>query len=337
MRVLELHLKRLIDPEWWAEHGRAAAAQVLATFQRLGDDLDTAKAWHLLGKVHSDRGEQAAAAEALEHALELAQRARDTGVEAWIRYWLLQAAVFGPTPCERVIVRAREDLDWSRAHDNRALEGSTLGRMGEMLARAGRVPEAQDAFAEARQLFDELGAEVHVAYLSISTCAVEPLASDPATAETELRSALSFFEEIGAKHIQATVLPMLAATLVAQDRHDEALALTEQAKAMCAPDDLDGQVKRRTAQALALARRGEFAEAERLAREAIARAGASDTIVLHADALACLGEVLLAADVPSEAVTAIEDSVALYGAKGDVVSAARGRRTLERLAEARSS
>jgi class 3 adenylate cyclase/tetratricopeptide (TPR) repeat protein len=337
MRVLELHLKRLIDPEWWAEHGRGAAAQVLATFQRLGDDLDTAKAWHLLGKVHSDRGEQAAAAEALEHALELAQRAGDSGVEAWIRYWLLQAAVFGPTPCERVIVRAREDLEWSRAHDNRALEGSTLGRMGEMLARAGRVPEAQNAFAEARRLFDDLGLDVHVAYLAISTCAVEPLTSDPAAAEAELRSALSFFERIGAKHIQATVLPMLAATLVQQDRPDEALALTERARSLSAPDDLDGQVKWRTAQARALAALGEVSEGERLARGAVERAAASDTIVLHADALACLGDVLLAAEAPGEAVRVVEESIALYETKGDVVSAARCRATRDGLAEARSS
>jgi class 3 adenylate cyclase/tetratricopeptide (TPR) repeat protein len=337
MRVLELHLKRLIDPEWWAEHGRAAAAQVLATFQRLGDDLDTAKAWHLLGKVHSDRGEQAAAAEALEHALELAQRAGDSGVEAWIRYWLLQAAVFGPTPCERVIVRAREDLEWSRAHDNRALEGSTLGRMGEMLARAGKGPEAQNAFAEARRLFDDLGLEVHTAYLAISTCAVEPLTSDPAAAEAELRASLDFFEQIGAKHIQATVLPMLAATLVQQDRPDEALALTERAKTLSAPDDLDAQVKWRTAHARALSSRGEFAEAERLAREAVESAAASDTILLHADALACLGDVLLAAEAPGEAVPVIEESVALYDAKGDVVSAANGRTMLDRLSGARSA
>jgi class 3 adenylate cyclase/tetratricopeptide (TPR) repeat protein len=337
MRVLELHLKRLIDPGWWAEHGRGAAAQVLATFQRLGDDLDTAKAWHLLGKVHSDRGEQAAAAEALEHALELAQRAGDSGVEAWIRYWLLQAAVFGPTPCDRVIVRAREDLEWSRAHDNRALEGSTLGRMGEMLARAGRVPEAQDAFAEARRVFDTLGLEVHIAYLAISTCAVEPLTSDPAAAEAELRASLEFFGQIGAKHIQATVLPMLAATLVQQDRPAEALALTERARSLSAPDDLDAQVKWRTAHARALATGGEFAEAERLAREAIERAAASDTVVLHADALACLGDVLLAAEAPSEALPVIEESVSLYDAKGDVVSAAKGRTTLDRLAHARST
>jgi tetratricopeptide (TPR) repeat protein len=199
------------------------------------------------------------------------------------------------------------------------------------------VPEAQDAFAEARRLFDDMGLQVHIAYLAISSTAVEPLVSDPAAAETELRAALSFFEEIGAKHIQATVLPMLAATLVVQDRQDEALALTEQAQSLSAPDDLDGQVKWRTARAGALSRRGKPADAERLAREAVEMAASSDTVVLHADALACLGEVLLAAEAPSEAVPVIEESVALYEAKGDVVSAARGRTTLERLAEARSS
>ncbi|HEX2467471.1 MAG TPA: AAA family ATPase [Solirubrobacterales bacterium] len=337
MRVLELHLKRLIDPSWWAEHGRAAATQVLTVFQGLGDDLDTAKAWHLLGKVHSDRGEQAAAAEALEHALELAQSAGDTGVEAWIRYWLLQTAVFGPTPCERVIARARDDLAWAHAHNNRALEGSTLGRMGEMLARAGHAAEAHDAFDNARRLFDDLGLPVHIAYLAISTTAVEPLASHPEAAERELRSALSFFERIGAKHIQASVLPMLAATLVAQGRLQEALALTERAHALTAPDDLDGQIKLHTARARALAIGGERVEAERLAREAVNRAAASDTVLLHADALTCLAEVLERAEAPSEAVPVTERALALYEAKGDLVSAGQRRATLRRLSEARAS
>ena len=44
---------------------------------------------------------------AFEHALEFAREAGDEGVEAWIRYWLLQVAVFGPAPCERVAARAR--------------------------------------------------------------------------------------------------------------------------------------------------------------------------------------------------------------------------------------
>ncbi len=329
MRILDLTLKRLVDPEWWAENGRATATQVLTRCQELGDVLDEAKAWHLLGKVHSDRGEQAAAAEALERALEQAERAGDPGVEAWIRYWLLQAAVFGPTPCDRVVARAREDVEWARAHDNRALEGSTLGRMGEMLARSGRVAEAQDAFAEARRIFDDLGLPVHIAYHAASTATSEPLASDPRGAERELRFALDYFESVGAKAIQATIMPMLATTLVPQERYDEAIELSERAEEVAGSDDLDAKVRWRIVRAQALLRLGEVAAAEALAREAVDLASASDTVILHANALACLGDVLGASAMPAEAVPVLESAVALYEAKGDVVSAARARELLE--------
>ena len=76
MRVLEANLKRLTDPVWWTKHGRTAAEQALAVFHRLDEDLDAARAWHLLGKVHSDRGQQAAAADALERCSRAGQPRR---------------------------------------------------------------------------------------------------------------------------------------------------------------------------------------------------------------------------------------------------------------------
>ena len=332
MRVLEANLKRLTDPVWWTNHGRTAAEQALAVFHRLDEDLDAARAWHLLGKVHSDRGQQAAAAEALERALELASGAGDAGVEAWIRYWLLQVSTLGPAPCDRVIARAREDLEWARAHDNRALEGSTLGRMGEMLARAGKVGHAQQAFADARAIFDELDLPVHVAYLALSTAIVEPLASDPAAAERELRPAIEYFEESGATHIAASLIPVLAERARrSTGRVDEALELSERTEEIAATDDLDAQVRWRIARAQALAAANRLADAERFAREAVEVAEPGDTVILHADALSCLGEVLLAARSPSEAVPMLERAVELYEAKGDVVSTAKRRATLDAL------
>ena len=137
VRVLEVNLRRLTSPHWWAANGRSEAADLIRVFTDLGDDLGAAKAWHLHGKAHSDRGEQAAAQEAFEHALSYAREAGDPGVEAWIRYWLLHASVFGPAPCVEVIERCREDLAWARARGNRSLEGSVLTRMGEMLAACG--------------------------------------------------------------------------------------------------------------------------------------------------------------------------------------------------------
>ena len=328
VRILELSLRRLTDPVWWAEHGRSGAAELTGVFQELGDDLGAAKAWHLLGKAHSDRGEQAAAQEAFEHALEFARRAGDDGVEAWIRYWLLQVAVFGPAPCERVAARAREDLDWARARGNRALEGSTLARMGEMLSRAGQAEEAAAAFESAHLIFEELAQPAHLAYLPISTASVEPLYSDPAGAEAELRAALAHFDSIGAKHIAATVAPMLASAVVRQGRTGEALALTRRAEEIAATDDLDAQVKWRLARVEVLLATGELAEAERLAREAIAAAEPSDTIILLADSLAALGAVMRAARAPSEAIPPLTRAVELYEAKGDVVSAGRQRAAL---------
>ncbi len=323
VRILELSLRRLTEPTWWAENGRSGAAELTGVFQGLGDDLGAAKAWHLLGKAHSDRGEQAAAQEAFEHALEFARDAGDQGVEAWIRYWLLQVAVFGPSPCERVVARARDDLDWARARGNRSLEGSTLTRMGEMLARSGRAEEAADAFNSARRIFDELGQPAHNAYLPISTAAVEPLRSNPVAAEVELRDALAYFDSIGAKHIAATVAPMLAVAIVRQGRIEEALELTRRAERMAAHDDLDAQVKWRLARVESLLASGDLAEAERLAREAIAAAEPSDTTLLLADALASLGAVMRAARAPTEAVSPITRAIQLYEAKGDVVSAER--------------
>ena len=336
MLVLEANLKRLVDPPWWTEHGRSAAETALAVFHRLDETLDAARAWHLLGKYHSDRGQQTAAAEALERGLELAQEAGDTGVEAWIRYWLLQASTLGPHPCKRVIALARRDLEWAAAHDNRALEGSTLGRLGEMLACDGQVEEAAEVFGRARTVFEELDQPVHLAYLTLSTALVEPLASDPATAEGELRSAAEFFERAGATHISASLLPVLASALAAQGKSDEALALSRRTEEIAAPDDLDAQVRWRIARAQAHIERDEVPEAERHARSAVELAEAGDMILLSAAALTCLSEVMLAAGSPSEAVPALERALAHYEAKGDVVSAGRRRKTLDGLSGTRA-
>ena len=337
MRILEANVKRLIDPDWWVSNGRAAAESALAVFDELGEPLDAARGWHLLGKLHSDRGQQAAAAEALEHALELASSAGGAaGVEAWIRYWLLQVSTLGPAPCERVIARAQEDLEWARSHENRALEGSTLGRSGEMLARAGRSAESKQAFDRARSIFTELGLPVHVAYLALSTSGVEPLASDPEAAERELRPAIEYFAERGANHILASLWPALASALAAQGRAAEALELTERTERVAAADDLDAQVKWRVARSQALVAAGDLPQAERFAREAVTASAAADMTILSADAAGALADVLLAAQAPSEAVPVLEDAIRLYGSKGDIVSAARRQATLDALSRTRS-
>ena len=79
----------------------------------------------------------------------------------------------------------------------------------------------------------------------------------------------------------------------------------------------------RQVRAQVLARRGEHAEAERLAREAVAIGERTDDIEALAGACRDLGEVLVLAGRPKDAATALEQAAALYERKGNVVMAER--------------
>ena len=91
-------------------------------------------------------------------------------------------------------------------------------------------------------------------------------------------------------------------------------------------------VKRPAARALALARLGRLEEAETFAREAVGYAEGTEFLDYHADALLVLAEVLRLAGRPEEAASALEEAVALYERKGNVVSAAKARALLEEVA-----
>ena len=64
-------------------------------------------------------------------------------------------------------------------------------------------------------------------------------------------------------------------------------------------------------------------EAESLARSAVELSRQSDAPQLQADTLSELATVLVLADRPDEARQAIETAIAIYRAKGDIVSTAR--------------
>jgi tetratricopeptide (TPR) repeat protein len=87
-------------------------------------------------------------------------------------------------------------------------------------------------------------------------------------------------------------------------------------------------------QARILAAGGRLAEAEELARSAVALAARTDFLNQHGDALLELAVVLDKAGRPAEARVAVTDALGLYGPKGNLLAAARARRRLERLAPA---
>jgi phage shock protein A len=87
----------------------------------------------------------------------------------------------------------------------------------------------------------------------------------------------------------------------------------------------------RQARALIAARRGDGADAERLAREAVGLADQTDMLNGQASALVHLAEVCILGGQPGEASEPLRQALALYEQKGNVVAAARVRERLEEL------
>ena len=81
------------------------------------------------------------------------------------------------------------------------------------------------------------------------------------------------------------------------------------------------------------ARRGEHADAERLAREAVAICDETELLDQQGDAYADLAEVLLLTGKPDEAAAALEQALERYERKGNLVSAQRMRDRLAGLRE----
>ena len=108
-----------------------------------------------------------------------------------------------------------------------------------------------------------------------------------------------------------------------QGRDDEALALLVAAEDAAAADDIEAQALWRSVRAPILARDGDLAEAESLARSAVELAGASQAPGLQADALCELAKVLRLVGNDEEAHQVAAEASAFYAAKGDIVSAAR--------------
>jgi ATP/maltotriose-dependent transcriptional regulator MalT len=156
------------------------------------------------------------------------------------------------------------------------------------------------------------------------------VAGDPAKAQRVLRRAYEALDQIGEKGVMSTQAALLAQAIYAAGGPDaEAERFARISEATAAAEDILSQVPLRGALAKIFARRGEFEEAERLGRDAVRRAEATDWLNLHADALADLATVLDLAGQTRQAVLVIREAIGHYRRKGNRTSAARARKTLD--------
>jgi tetratricopeptide (TPR) repeat protein len=271
--------------------------------------------YHALGEVALERGQMDAALQAYENA---AAHARRAGLLQEFLDWRAICRLYGATPVPEALAWLDQQTPeagrdhWLRV--SRAL----------LLAMLGRFDEARVILDETRAELTERGGGIRLAVTTaIESVHFELLAGDPAAAAELGAAGCSLLEQLGDKGFLSTAAGCLGQALYALDRLEEADAWAGRAAELGASGDAATQLLWRVVRAKVLARRGDYVEAERLARDAVAIGEPMDDLNAQADASACLAEVLEAAGHHEAATAEMARARALYVQKGNLVSAER--------------
>jgi tetratricopeptide (TPR) repeat protein len=206
---------------------------------------------------------------------------------------------------------------------DRQAESKILCTLAQLRAMNGDFDEARSLYRRGRAMLHELGQGLNAAANGIDLLQVELLAGDLVSAEREVTADLEFLARAGETFYLSTMAALLSRVVRDQGRDEEALVLSRKAEEATSADDVESLALWRSIRAPILARAGEISEAESLARSAVELSLGSDAPQMQADALYELAAVLVQANRFDEARDALGRALAIYQAKGDIVSAAR--------------
>jgi tetratricopeptide (TPR) repeat protein len=306
-------------PDELEAHARAA----LPLLEQAGNHACLVHVWSAIGfGVANVRGRFAEWAQAAEEAL---RHARLAGQRPSQLYYLDVTLVFGPTPADEAVRRLDAVLP-KVPHPYALLSRCVL------LAMLGRFDEAWPSAREASQRQQELTGGADAGGFALADIAA--LEGDYATAAAHLRGWCDFLEMTGQRGLLSTFAPMLGRLLCILGRYDEAEPQAQLGRELGEEHDAATQALWRQVQARVSSHRGQHAEAEELAREAVAITEQTDAVDIQAAALHDLAEVLHAAGRADEAFATLEQALERYERKKNVAAAAQLRARAEVLREA---
>jgi tetratricopeptide (TPR) repeat protein len=304
------------------------AQRAILALEETGSEAILARAWRLVGILHGTAGRYGNAEEAVFRAIQFASLAGNRRQETRTLPIYAACSLYGPTPIPEAIAHCEQLLE--QASDDRRARSLVELALAQLYAMQGDFDHARELCRKSRAILEDLGEKVQAASTSIDSGRVEMLAEDPFAAEAELRRDYEALAAMGEKYFLATTAGLLGHALYLQGRYEEAEGFSR-VSAESDQDDVETQSLWRRARAKVLAQRGQFEEAEQLAREALAMIEAMDSPNLMANTLLDLGEVLRLSERLGEAIPLMQSAQRLYERKGNVVSAARTRSMLEEL------
>jgi class 3 adenylate cyclase/tetratricopeptide (TPR) repeat protein len=307
-----------------------AALELAVTLERVGDRVGLADAHLRIGMCRFMLGRAGDGQLDLERAVELAREVGNKAVERGALSAMLRPIAYGPTPAGEGVAFCDLLVDSDLA--NVADKAHALQVRALLLAMQRDFDGARDSSARALALIEEFGLTLARGIYAIDVGLAELLAGDLDRSERELRRGHELLAAIGDTGVRSSVDAVLSDVLFLLGRDDEALEFADQSRSASSADDLDSQPRWRGARARVLSRRGDHDQALELVHEALSLLEPTDFVGQHGYVCDVHGEVLAASGRLDEAAEAIRRAIALHEQKGNVVSAARSRAVLSRLA-----
>jgi class 3 adenylate cyclase/tetratricopeptide (TPR) repeat protein len=310
---------------------RREAQQATSALEELGDEQGLARAWRAQAQALYWMGHRDAAVAAAERALHFAERIGDMQEGAQARGLVVASLVEGTTPVPEAIRRCQEILASADIRPQSAAH--TKRKLSMLYSMQGEVDEARRLVDEAVETFEELGLSLPLAAaLGFESATAHWIEGDLVAAESDVRRAVDLLTAMSEKGTLSTLAARLADILCRQDRQqgevEDLLRLSED---LSGADDWLTHLTIKHVRARLLARRGEFAEAVSLAREALALAEETDDPESQAWERVELAEILVPAGQPAEAEPLLEAAIELFEAKGHTFGAQEAQQTLAEL------
>jgi class 3 adenylate cyclase/tetratricopeptide (TPR) repeat protein len=321
--LLDLWMRLFTDPEGWPEEAFREARRAISVFEGRDDVRGVAQGWAVLGLSHMLAGRFASAVDAWEEAAAHASAALARREELEHLTWVPVGLWSGPTPVDEAVDRCRGIVE--RVHGDRKATAVALAVWGNLEAMRGRFEEARELGASARSALQEIGLPAWMGALTQMSGWTEILAGDPAAAERDLRWGVEKLREIGELNWLSTTAAMLSEALYEQGRLEEAERFVKVSQDAAGSEDIFSQVLLRTVRAKVMGGLERPNDSELLAREAVAIALSSDSLLLQAEAFTTLSQVMGVANRAGESEEALAEAMRACDEKGYVAGKERAR------------
>jgi tetratricopeptide (TPR) repeat protein len=305
------------------------AEEAVRSLELLDDPVGVAMAEQLLGHALSRDGRSVESQAALARALAHAEAAGDQVIRRHVIARLSMGLTNGPTPAREAIDRF-EQLRAAHRNDP-MLDAGLRACLAGVLTMTGRFAEAREHISAISPfLYQAVQTDFSLQSLWTVAEALE-CAGDLAGAERELVAVFLKMRDARGAVPEARALrgaAELALLLCDQGRWDEAAAYLAYGEEVDGAEPVQGKVYswyRFAARGRLAAQGGEFAEALRLARQAVESADRGSPLNYKARVWVALAEVARAAGGTAESDDALATAFALYGQKGNVAAAGRLR------------